>query len=277
MSTPDDRLRHALASLPQPRHRNAFLLGLFVCMTIGLVCFVWRLGGANPPARDGLLLVGAVGGLVGALAFGIALGVHLHRIRDQQRALVAAALGLELVPKVPRELRHTVFAPFAALPMLRTGGKGIRYHMSGEHAGEWIDLVEHVYVVSTGKSSHVVVHTAAATPCPPGWPALSLTPRSGLAKLWEAIVGEDLQVESRVFNDRWTIRTASNDFAILFLSPEVQDFLSHAGVHETWHVSAGSLCWVARTRLSPAELAAAVARQATLRAMVPPELDEWGP
>lgn len=276
MSTPDDRLQHALASLPRPRRRGAFLLGLFVCMAIALVCLVVGIKGGKPPGPNAALIVGTVVGFLGAAAFGIALGVHLQRIRTESLSIIAAALGLEIVTKPARESRASLFAPFSSLSMLRTGEKGIRLHMGGGHAGRRVDLIEHSYVVSTGKSAQTVVHTAAATPCPVEWPRLSLTPRHALAKLWEAVAGQDLQLESSAFNDRWTIKTDNPDFAILFLSPEVQEFLADAPSHETWHIAGGSLCWVSRGQLRPAEIPRPVERLVRLRDLLPAELDYWG-
>jgi hypothetical protein len=170
-----------------------------------------------------------------------------------------------------------MFKPFAGVGMLRHGNRGVKLWFGGELDGRRVDLIEHQYVVSTGKSTHVVTHTAAATPAPEAWPRLSLSSRNALTSWWASVRGNDFKVENEAFNSRWIVKTDDAGFALLFLTPEVQEFLAAAPSAESWHVAGGSLCWMVKRRLKPRDLPRPMQRVLELRAVLPPELDVWAP
>jgi hypothetical protein len=122
-----------------------------------------------------------------------------------------------------------------------------------------------------------VTHTAAATPVPPQWPRLSLSSRHALASWWASMTGKDFKVENAAFNARWIVKADDPDFALLFLTPDVQQFLAEAPSAETWHVADGSLCWMVRKQLKPRAIPGPVGRVVALRGLLAPELDFWEP
>lgn len=267
--------RDMVASLPTARYKVLLGSGVIIFGVVAIAALLQLVSRRPSGGRGELVLL--VCATIACQGCAIVLGVHMARVRRASFAHIASSLGLIADPKPVKKARIIRFAPFTALPMLRSGAKGVKSWAGGEISGRRIDFLEHAYVVSTGKSAHVVTHTAIATPCSPAWPRLSLTPRHGMAKLWASITGKDFKVENDAFNDRWRIKTENLDFAILFLTPEVQEFLAHAPSAETWHLGNGSLCCVIRKKIKPRVLPPMLHRVADLRNLLPGELDQWTP
>jgi hypothetical protein len=252
--------------------RAVLVVASLLCLAAAITLII-TVYNPNPANRSIPVRVAILALMAASVGFFVLLLHNLRRLRTEMLSKAALAQGLRPTPLLSAESKRQVFGPFAGLPLLRSGSKGVHFHAAGESRGVPVEVIEHVYVVSTGKSAHTVTHSVFTTPCPSSWPPLSLTPSGPLSKMWEAITGPDLQVEDESFNRRWKIKCESQDFALLFLSPEAQRFLAAGPAHETWHVAGGSLCWVARRKLAHQEIAATVERLARLRAMLPPELE----
>jgi hypothetical protein len=268
---PDDAV---IESTPNRVPLYAVLAAICMALAITLLATAAKSNPKSPPGP--VMITAMVASFGGAIGGVIAMASNLHRRRTQRLMKEAQSIGLRPTLEMSRDARKRAFTLFAGLTMLRGGEKDVRLHAVGESGGLPVEVIEHRHVVSTGKSAHVITHAASATPVPATWPRVSLTPRGAFAKLWEAVAGKDLQLEDDAFNQRWTVKSDTPDFAILLLSPDVQRFLADADPRETWHVTPGALCRVVRSNFKPGGMAVAIRRVAAFRAMLHPELDYWG-
>lgn len=249
-------------------------------MTGGVVAFACVAGlftvfgtgrGPLPP-----VLVAGLGAL--GLAGLVAVVMAVSGYTAARRLRIGAALearGLSVQFRPDKRQRAGCFARFAHLTSLRRGERGVRMWAGGEVDGRHVDLIEHAYVVSTGKSSHTVYHCAAATACPAAWPSLTLSPGNVVTSWWASLRGQDMTLENEAFNERWIVKAESEDFALLVLTPRVQEFLAHGPSGESWQIGDGAVCWVRRRQVKPETVCEPLDRLMGLMALIPPELEHW--
>ncbi|MEM1331762.1 MAG: hypothetical protein AAGG07_14545 [Planctomycetota bacterium] len=253
--------------------------GMILCVGVivfaaGIVLLVTR----SVPAQAGVPLI-----LVGVLLTVISIIVLSHRWQKKRLEQLAATLdgfGLTLT-KYERKSGHVpdAWTAFAKLKDLKTGVDGLRWSAEGTLDGRRACGVVHSYTVSTGKNTTTYYHACYAVECPTGWPGLSLTSEHLGHKLLGLFGKKDLQLEDKRFNDRWRIATDDEDFAILLLSPEVQEFLREpdktAGRSAAWHIGEGWIRLVVDGNPSPEAAGAAVERLRVLRMSIASELDAY--
>jgi hypothetical protein len=92
---------------------------------------------------------------------------------------------------------------------------------------------------------------------------------------WANLRGHDFKLENEAFNDRWIVKTESEDFALLLLSPQVQEFLTNAPSGETWQIGNSWICWFRQKPLKLAEARLPIDRLTGLMRLIPPELAHW--
>lgn len=214
----------------------------------------------------------------GVMAVFAALGTVAYiadRRRKQQITALLGSLGLESSFADPTLSASEAFTRAGPMTRLRKGADGVRWHASGEIDGLAITLLEHRYMVSSGKSRRAVYHTIAATPCPPSWPTLSVTGEHLFDKIAEFFGSKDIKVEDPEFNSRWRVKCAREDFAILVLTPEVQRFLT--GLTDgTWlEIGEGAICLVRRSQVNGDGAGRLIQSTLALARLLPPELEAW--
>ncbi len=214
--------------------------------------------------------------MVGACLAVVVVGIARTRARTRReeaiRALVDAGWTIIDTPK--GDDRQTVFEPFAHARVLARRDKGVRTSLCRGDTR----VLEYVYTESSGHSSHSVRLLACAVPCPENWPDLTLTREHALHRLGAILGIRDIEVEDPAFNARWRVRSPDETFAILFLTPEVQQFLmDKEDTLESWWITGGSLACVRLARLDPEQVAAIERRTRQLRTLLPPELDVYTP
>lgn len=218
--------------------------------------------------------------VVSSAAF--AIGVVLYSVRKQREldaAVKAAceALGLKHEKFAVGKGDAPAFAPYASVTPLNHGHKGLQWIARGILRQRPVELFQHSYTVSTGKSSHHVFHTCSAVDCPPHWPEVRLAPEGVLHRLGEKLGFRDIKIEDDAFNARWRVTSADPDFAQLLLGPEVQRFLLDAPKIEQWGVFSGKLVCLHSGKVEPDKLAALAPRAAELFELIPRELANWRP
>lgn len=219
-----------------------------------------------------------------AAPVGIAIIVTLVRLSRQRRAELIAALadiGFTVVATKTSDAKADAFEPFSACKALRHGHKGVRLAARGEIEGLPVHLIQHTYTVSTGQSSTTIVHVAAATPVPQGWPRVKLSGEHLGHKLAGLFGKNDQQLENEAFNKAWHLDAegfepgAAEAFTVLLLSPAVQDFLTPKPKSESWEIGRGWIVCLRQASAKPETLTELANRVTALRAMLPPELDEY--
>lgn len=155
--------------------------------------------------------------------------------------------------------------------------KGVRWWATREAGGREYTVFEHAYTVSTGESSHTVVHLIAMTGCPGRWPMLTAAEAGVLGWLGKLVGFRGLEVDDAEFNRRFTVKGESAEFALLMLSPEVRAVLSRERDGPKLGVGGGTLMlWRRGGAKTAAEAAALAARLEEVVAGIPPELEAWG-
>ena len=191
------------------------------------------------------------------------------------------ALGGQAIPKkFTKEMREEFFARLGPLRDLKHGAKRVRWAADlARPSGEGILLAEHMYLVYAGKHAHPVFHTMAIAPCPARWPSFDIKEEHLGHKIVKVVLGQnskfaarDVEVESADFNARWRVKTDDPDFALVFLSPEMQQAVMR--VPKGWYVRAGqgALAIVANSQLKPEMLAKMVETLEAIVAQVPEEI-----
>lgn len=217
-----------------------------------------------------ILVLFGLASIVGVIAAWASGTSHRHAL-----AAAFAEMGLEVDPAPSRARRDGLFTPFRNLAALRHGSSGLRFWAGGEVDGRHVFLIEHSYTVHAGNSHYVVRHSAVATACPPTWPSISLRGQNLITGWWANLRGHDFKLENEAFNDRWIVRTDSEDFALLFLSPQVQEFLTSAPSGETWQIGRGWICWFRQKPLKLKDAQLPLERLLGLMRLIPPELEHW--
>lgn len=205
------------------------------------------------------------------VAIGAIVGIAVARRRRRELLDRLGAAGWRIDAKPDGAQRESAFGPFEALGLGR-GARGVRATMDGEVEGAEVRVIEHRYVEGGGNNSRTVRHVAAAIPCPDSWPMLRLSHEHLGTKLLSMLGGKDLQVESEAFNKRWRIAADDEDFAVLVLSPDVQDWLMRDDRREVWAIGRGWIACARRERLRAESFERISRRPLELLAMLPPEL-----
>lgn len=138
-----------------------------------------------------------------------------------------------------------------------------------------VQLLEHKYVVSTGKHTSVHYHLVASTASLERWPKLSVTPENFLHRIAEFFGAKDLKVEDEKFNRAWRVKSDDENFALLVLHPDVQAwFLKMPG--GVWiEIGNGAACVVASMWGTEETVLRGARLLADFWSMLPPELHAY--
>ena len=155
--------------------------------------------------------------------------------------------------------------------------KGVRWWATRELGGREYTVLEHAYTVSTGESSHTVVHLIAMTGCPGRWPGLTVAEAGVFAWLGKVLGFRGLEVDDAEFNRRFSVKGESAEFALLMLSPEVRAVLGRERGGPRLGVGGGTvMLWRRGGAKTAAEAVALAERLEEVVAGIPPELEAWG-
>ena len=138
-----------------------------------------------------------------------------------------------------------------------------------------VTLISHRTLRRMGKSVETVYTMIVSVECPAAWPGFRLTGGTLFSRIAAAAGFKDLKVENATFNKRWNIRTDDEGFAILVLTPEMQEWLLEAPKKESWTILEGHLVCAWHRRLKPKDVDQFVHRVTEFRRHLPPELDAW--
>ena len=100
-------------------------------------------------------------------------------------------------------------------------------------------------------------------------------PENFFHKIGELFGSKDLKVDDEGFNKRFRVTGASEDFALLFLTPEIQAQMLGWDRHITLAVGSGRLCVVRGTHPNAEQWQALIDAAVALRLALPAELDAW--
>lgn len=187
-------------------------------------------------------------GILFVVIFGTIAMFESRRKRAVADALQARGFQIWMKPGDQEKL--TGFAGLSHIPALKQGHGGVKWFAMGLHRGKSTWICEHSYTTGSGKSRSTHVNTVVAIGAPDDWTPFSLTAESVFHRWGEKLgLPKDLKLENQGFNKRWRVRAgaeyrrgeASEDTALIILTPEVQEFLIPADNREWWCIGAGRI------------------------------------
>jgi hypothetical protein len=213
------------------------------------------------------------GGVMAVVVVGLIIGVAIDARRRKAVAERLLAQGFALDPKPAEAAKAAAFSRLATVDKLRAGPRGVRWVATGTVADRPVQLVEYRYSTGGGKSRRVHHRTVASVSCPDGWPEFSVSEDHWYTRELTELFGKKGPIlENTAFNKRWKTKTGSDDFAVVFLTPQVQAWFMGLPSGASVVVRGGGISVVRNKRVDPEGVQAAVRAPVALLAMLPEEL-----
>lgn len=225
--------------------------------------------------KDVLVFVG----FFAFVAVFITLVILAEKKRQRRLREACEAAGVTIVHGAgvkDKDAAARLFAFAGLMRELRTGAKGVSFAGLARAGEREVTFIEHSYTTGSGKSQRTVRHSLAAIPAPPQWPELRISPEGIFRKLAELVGQKDVQLENPEFNDRWRVKTADEDFAIVLLSPEVQARMMEWPKEYWAAIGGGAIAIVTGGHLTAERLTLMLRLVTELGGLIPPEVAMWG-
>ncbi|MFO0836277.1 MAG: hypothetical protein U0638_15015 [Phycisphaerales bacterium] len=221
----------------------------------------------------------AAGMIVGVIVVIVAIAVvATYATRKARRELLEKLrqVGLTIIEKPDLAMQTDAYALMRM--KLTKGERGVRMIARGIIRDRDTTLIEHMHMVSTGKSAHAVYFTFAIIACPEHWPLLVLSEEHLGDKIMKLFGKDrsDVQTESRTFDDRWRVECPDHNFGLLVLSPEVQAWANSLPRSTRVSIGGGQINIACRAQLSAKTVDSFIDAPSTLADLLPPELDAYG-
>lgn len=239
------------------------------------------------PSHQKFIVASVILGVLLLVVLIVSLSIRANKKRLAALAELLTARGFTFSPKPAAPLAAEALARTGAFRTLRTGEKGVKWVAEGVIRGRPATLLEHLYTTHSGKHTQFHYRLIVAVECSSAWPALTLTGEHVFHKLGEWLAGagvlgeklglRDIKVESEEFNKRWRVKSQSEDFAILLLSPQVQTWGLSLPRHAELHIAGGVLCVSAALAGNAKSLPPLLDAAESLLAILPPELEHYRP
>jgi hypothetical protein len=222
--------------------------------------------------------VAAVGMIVGVIVFIIAIAaVATYATRKARRELLEKLrqVGLTIIEKPDPRAQSDAYALMRM--KITRAERGVKMIARGIIRDRDTTLIEHMHMVSTGKSAHAVYFTFAIIACPEHWPQLVLSEEHLGDKILKLFGKDrsDVQTESKAFDDRWRVECPDQNFALLVLSPEVQAWANTLPRSSRVSIGAGQINIALRAQLTAKTVDSFVDSPSTLADLLPPELEAY--
>lgn len=213
-----------------------------------------------------------IAAVIAALILGAVASIAAERRRKRQVIETLARLGGSVNADPDPQAAAEAMNHAGLFRDLRTGPAGVRWCARVDIDGVPVRVLEHRYSTGSGKNRTTHDHAVISVPCPPSWPVLTLQQEHLFHKVANLLGHKDLQLDDPAFNARWRVKTDDENFAIVFLSPEVQARLMTLPKRTAVRVGVGAVSLGIPRHLRPAELEALVHAVAGLWLALPPEL-----
>lgn len=216
--------------------------------------------------------------MIGGVVVLVILATILAKRADAKRRVsVRAALenrGLTHHDQGPpvRAPYELVLAPIQALA---SRASKTLWSAGGVIDGVEFIALEHHYSTGAGKNRQVHNHSVVSIPVPETWPKLDVYAENLFHKIGEFFGSKDLKVDDEAFNKRFRVKGPSEDFVLLFLTPEIQRLMLNWPKGTTLALGNGRLCVSRSAHLDAAHWPALIDEAVALRNALPKELEAW--
>lgn len=174
---------------------------------------------------DGTGLLFGLPALMPLLMLGVA-GVVLyfawkaHKRRKAEAAAFAASRGWTYTENVPSLTSRWRSSPFS-----RGHGRRATNVITGAFHGRQIVSMDYQYTTGSGKNRSTWYFHVVALSLPVPLPWLQLSPDGAGASIAKFFGGQDINFESRAFNDAWRVQAPEGRYAYDFIHPRMMDRL----------------------------------------------------
>jgi hypothetical protein len=255
----------------QPRRTILIALILSAAFAAGLILFAQRRGawGFGPQQT---ILAALIAGLAVVVVV-MVLVIRAARRNQPQRAekpeQIALRLGLSYEKKADKGF-HLAFGPLPGIP--RSGS--VQHIFTGTLDGRSVTAFQHFYMITTGQATIPIYHVVCITEAPP-WPPVKVAPRNAIGRLlYRAGVRRGLLLEDEKFNAAMKVKAADEDFALLLLGPEMQQFIpAHRPI--TWQINPGYLALISGGQMKFDLLEQRLEILRAFWRLIPEELEAW--
>jgi hypothetical protein len=195
-------------------------------------------------------------------------GLYFDRMRRQELGEALSRLGLAVGSPLDARFVHRQLKG-------QRGFEG-KFWSHGTALDQPLEVAE--FTFKTGRGKHTQTHrnmqVSRPSPPPHRWPELRLSKKVGFMRRSLLKLGEerDFGLENEAFGKRWTIECEDKDFAVLLLSPIIQDWLMLAPKDESWALAEGRVCLTRTRKCRATDVEAMITRLDEFLAMVPDEL-----
>lgn len=262
--------------MDQQQRRRTILIALIlgIAFAVGVALFAqggggWGAGGFGPRQA-----------IIAALAAGLAIVVVVMILiiraarrnqpkRAEKPEQVAARLGLSYEKKAEKAF-HRAFGPLPGIP--RSGS--VQHVFTGSLDGRPVTAFQHFYMITTGQATIPIYHTICIAEAP-SWPPVKVAPRNAIGRLlYRAGVRRGLLLEEEAFNAAIKVKAADEDFALLLLHPDMQQFiLAHPGI--TWQINPGHVALISGGQMKFDLLEQRLEILRAFRQLIGEELEAW--
>lgn len=206
----------------------------------------------------------------------VTLMILAEKARKKAITEKLSAVGMAVDFKPTPEIQAVAFSALGRpWSKLRTGSKGVMWVATGQVDALDVTLLEHRYTSGSGKNRSTHYHTVAATPAPEHWPAVELAPENFFHRIGELFGSKDFKLEDPAFNKKWRVKVDHEDFALLALTPEVQQWAMDLPAGMQIRIGRGAIT-LCRTRSVRGDDAADLVRRCVaLALLIPEELGAW--
>lgn len=136
--------------------------------------------------------------------------------------------------------------------------------------------LEHEYSTGAGKSRQTHRHAVVSIALPTDWPQLQAYAENFFHRIGEMLGSKDFKLENEEFDRRFRIHTTDENFALVLLSPAVQNVMMTWDRGATLAIEGRRLCLVWTKYFNDEQWLSLLKLAAEFRKAIPPELDAWG-
>ncbi len=225
------------------------------------------------------VILGTLGVFFVAALVGIIIAAAKHNRRKQAEFKAAIeAMGLALQPKGDKAFAKA----WSIVKPLTKGGTVTNIVFGPLGSGLALTAFKHLYMVSTGKSTHVVQHAVIAVDTP-AWPKVEISRRNSLVKWVRGMMGKgkpdpaapppNMEESARAAFDRdWIVNADDPGFADLLLTSQVREALAADEKVSAWWFVGGKMVALRQSDLTAEVLSLGIAQIERVWDAIPPEI-----
>jgi hypothetical protein len=197
---------------------------------------------------------------IGVFVAIMALAAYNGKKHRERIAAFFQERGGEAWAKPEAGVQLRAFAAIGNYEELRSGPAGVRWAacLPGD---TWV--LEHMYTTGSGKSRQTHINTIASVPAPEHWPRLLVRRQHFLDNIVDSVknlvpsagaLSKDMTLDNADFNKTFRVQASDENFALVFLTPEVQEWMLAAPAQWSFLVHRGTFLVICKRTLKLEEL-----------------------